>query len=282
MLRNNRVSTGYIGYALLSLLLLTSCSDATNSPPTGQASGLAIRGAVAYQRGQDVFVKDFGGRPRLVAKNASFPRWSPDGDSLVVVNGNKIIEVDVKSKARKTLATASDPRAVAWSSSGDRVFFTDGRRVRVVDRHSLKTRVVARGHTFRELDIDPTGRRLVSTVRGSGISIRLFDLETGESERLAKGCSASFSPDGTLVSNLVSGHRQLVLLSSANGKRARILNAPKGIKYDNHFWTNHPDWIAGELEGRETDIVLINAIDGSVHRITQVGDASRADIFISE
>ncbi len=110
--------------------------------------------------------------------------------------------------------------------------------------------------------------------------MRVFDLRTGESKHLSDGCSASYSPDGSLVSKLVSGHRKLALLNATSGKAVRTLSASKGIKYDNHFWTNHPDWIAGELEGNNTDVLIINTKNGAIRRITKVGNASRADVYI--
>ena len=163
---------------------------------------------------------------------------------------------------------------------GRRVYFTDGKKVRAVNLADGSERIVARGYTFRELDLHPGGARMVSTVRSGGVRIRSFDLSSGGSRELAKGCSASFSPDGKLVTNLLSGHDRIGLISPDDGSRRRVLKAPDGLTYDNQFWTNDPNWIAGETEGRQRDIILIHSRTGNVLRVTNVGDATRGDVYI--
>ncbi len=259
------------------LLTATGCSD--EPPPLALSSGEPVAGKVAYQTDEGVFVQPIGGRPSLVAAGAGYPRWSADGKRLAAVRGRDILVIGADS-APQAVARADQPRAVAWGPAGDWLYFTDADRVRAVHLRDGRQRVVARGFTFRELDIHPDGRTLVATVRSGGVRIRSFDLAGGESRELARGCSASFSPDGELVTNLLGGHREIGLISTDSGRTRRVLEAPDGVTYDNQYWTNHPDWIAGETEGRRNDIILIHARTGAVHRVTDVGDAARGDVFI--
>ncbi len=266
--------------ALGGTFLLAACADAPEPKPAAASPAPPVEGVAAFQRGDHVYLQNIGGEPRLLSRNTSWPRWSPDGTMIVAVRGREIVEFTLNGGGARVLARADDPRAVAWHPTGRQVFFTDGDRVRAVDRESLKDWTVARDYTFRELDVSPDGRRLVTTVRDFGVKIRMVDIRSGESRELADGCSASFSPGGEFVTNLLSGHRQIALLSPRDGSQLRVLDAPAGLEYDNQYWTNHPDWVAGESEGDRRDVILIHAGDGRVFRVTDVGDASRADVFI--
>lgn len=268
--------------ALGSVFLLGACADDPGPELDAvAASGPPVEGKVAFQRGDHTYIQEIGGEPRLLSKNTSWPRWSPDGSMIVAVRGRAIVEFQLGGGGSRVLARADAPRAVAWHPTGRQVFFTDGERVRAVDRESGKHWTVTRDYTFRELDVSPDGRRLVTTVRDFGVKIRMVDIREGSSRELADGCSASFSPDGGLVTNLLSGHRRIALLSPDTGKQVRVLDAPKGLKYDNQYWTNHPDWVTGESEGEQHDIILIHTGESRVHRVTDVGDATRGDVYIS-
>jgi hypothetical protein len=265
---------------ILAGVALSGCGDSNGSAESTPIAESSLSYSVAYQRGDDVFVKDHDAEPRLLVRNATHPRWDPDGSRVATVSARNILVVDAHSGEATTVATAADPVTVAWHPSGERLFFTDRNMVRIVDLETQAVSTVVEGHRVLELDVAPDGTTLVGTVRRSGYAIRVFDLEAGNSRNIARGCSASISPDGKMVTNLLSGHRNLDLIKPANGDRVRLLDAPDGVVYDNQYWTNHPDWIAGELEGDKRDIVLINATDGRVRRVTDEGTASRGDVFI--
>jgi dipeptidyl aminopeptidase/acylaminoacyl peptidase len=265
-----------------ALLALAACGDAAAPPASHGMPEAGMSGKVVYQRGSDIYVQAIGGKPSLLQRGASHPRWSPDGRTVAVVGERRILLIDVESGDSRSVAEVRSPRTVAWHPSGRFVYFSDGDKVREVDIVSGRDRSVISGHKMLELDVGPDGRTLVGTRQRFGYSIMVFDIESGDVRSLESGCSASISPDGTLITNLLDGHQRLALLATSDGSRQRILEAPAGITYDNQFWTNHPDWIAGETEGSTTDIVLINARDGHVRQITEVGDASRADVYLDE
>jgi len=266
--------------AMASGLAVAGCGDPDPPLPAESSEPPPLTGTAAFQRGSDVYVQDIGGAPRLLVENASYPRWSPDGESVAVVSGKRILVVDAGSGKAREIARADDPVAVAWHPDGNRVFYTDGKSVRAAPASGGASDVIATGYRLLEMDVGPGGRTLVGTHKGFDYEIVWFDFERGENRTLEPGCSASFSPDGALVSNLLGGHQRLALISVANGGHARVLNTPGEVRYDNHFWTNHPDWIAGELEGDRRDIVLIHAGDGRIRKVTDVGNASRGDVHI--
>ncbi len=266
--------------AMACALAVAACGDPDPPLPAESSEPPPLAGIAAFQRGSDVYVQDIGGAPRLLVENASYPRWSPDGESVAVVSGKRILVVEAGSGKVREIARADDPVAVAWHPDGSRVYYTDGKSVRAAPASGGVGEVIATGYRLLEMDVGPGGRTLVGTHKGFDYEIVWFDLESGENRTLEAGCSASFSPDGALVSNLLGGHQRLALISVAGGGHARVLNTPGEVRYDNHFWTNHPDWIAGELEGDRRDIVLIHAGDGRIRKITDVGNASRGDVHI--
>ncbi len=268
-------------FPMLAVAALSACGEAPEEvqPRNAAKDGLTV--SVVYQSGNDIHVIHRGESPRVVLKGASYPRFSPDAERVVAVRGREIVVVPSRGGASRVIATAESPRAVAWSDSGDRVFYSDGDRVMVVNADGGRVRAAWSGQRVLELDAGPDDR-LVGTVKGFGYAIFLFDPGVGEAHRLASGCSASFSPDGRLVSNLLDGHRSMAFLPARPGVESRKIKAPDGIQYDNHMWTNHPDWIAGELEGDRRDIILINTRDGRVRRVTEDGNASRGDVFIHD
>lgn len=259
---------------------LSGCGDSNGLAQTEPISDSSLAYSATYQLGNDVFVKDHDADQRLLVRHASHPRWSPDGERVAAVSEREILVVHARSGEATPVATAEDPVTVAWHPSGEKLFFTDGNTVRMVELGTRSVSTVVEGHRVLELDVGPDGKTLVGTVKRMGYSIHVFDLTTGDSKNIAKGCSASMSPDGTLVTNLLNDHENLDLIKPDSGDRVRLLEAPAGVVYDNQYWTNHPDWIAGELEGDKHDIILINATDGRVRRITNEGRATRGDVYI--
>jgi Tol biopolymer transport system component len=277
---HRRRTVGWLVAALLAAVTLSACGDSTDSVDKAAIGQSRLSFSVVYEKDGDIYLRESDGPSRRVLENASYPRWSPDGSRFAAVAGRGIVVVGTGGRVSR-VAKAGDPRAITWHPSGRAVFFSDGERVRVVDLDSGETRVVVEGYRALELDAGPGGRTLVATVRRlGGYAIRLFDLVSGDSRALSRGCSASLSPDGRLVTSLLNDHRRLELLAAVDGHRIRLLEAPAGITFDNHYWTNDPHWIAAETEGEQRDIILVNADDARVWRATSDGDAGRGDVFI--
>lgn len=265
--------------ALLTALVLAGCGEAADeSTPVPSMESHPMVLSVVYERGDDVMIRRRGGAAARLLAGARYPRFSADGTQVAAVRGSSVVVVSAEGGEDRVVARGDAPQAVAWDAAGKRVYFSDGKRIQVVDADGGQVTTVRDGYRVLELDAGPDGA-LVGTVKGLGYAIYRFPPD-GEPEKLAAGCSASFSPDGALVSNLLDGHRGMSLMSVRNGVPSRSITAPGEIRYDNHVWTNHPDWIAGETEGERHDIVLIHAVDGRVLRVTDDGDAHRGDVFI--
>ena len=272
--------------ALLILAAATGCGNASVPSASDEASSDRTlsnlpRGVIVFERPDGIYKQTLGERkPELLARGASYPRWSHDGTQIAFVQGHRIMRMDAAGGEPEALADADDPRAVAWMPDGNEILFTDGKKVRGVQLQTRAVRDVASGYTFRELDVSHDGLHLVATIRGFGPRIRIFDLATRDSRELSAGCSASFSPDGQRVTRNEDGHRTLSLVNPADGKVAGAVHAPQGATFDNQFWSNHPDWVTSQTEGKTTDILIHHVPSDGVAQVTHLGDAGRPDLFV--
>jgi Tol biopolymer transport system component len=61
-------------------------------------------------------VASSGGKPRLLARSATYPSWSPRSDRLVAVRDNALITIDLEGNLR---VLEQDPATAGWSFSPD-------------------------------------------------------------------------------------------------------------------------------------------------------------------
>ena len=239
------------------------------------------RGVVVFERTDGIYRQTLGEKtPVSLAREGTYPRWSSDGKQVAFVRGRKIMRVDAGGGEPELLAEAEDPRAVAWMPDGSEVLFTDGKKVKAVQLQTRAIRTVASGYTFREIDVAHDGHSMTATIRSFGPRIRIFDLAANHSRELSAGCSSSFSPDGKLVTRNEDGHHRLSLVNAANGKVSGSIHSPQSTPFDNQFWSNDPDWIASQTEGKSTDILIHHIPSDRFAQVTMTGDAGRPDLFI--
>ena len=270
---------------ILCVLLFAGCGNPESGanaagPSVETKPPAALENAkLVFQRPEGVFLQRVGREPELLVEGGSWPRWSADGSFVAFVRGNRIGRILLESGRVEFLADAGDPNAVAVPPGGEEIWFTDGDAVKAVSTLDRTVRTLAEGPRFLEIDAGPEGRRLVATVKHLGYRIRTYDVVAGSSDTLAKGCSASFSPDGTTVTNNLDGHTRLALLDAGSGASGGVVPAPSGIKTDNQFWSNHPDWIVSMAE--ESGNVLAHRVsDGRVWRLYGGGGADRPDMYV--
>ncbi len=240
-----------------------------------------IDGSMAFTFEGDVYKVDIGSRePTLLVKDGSYPRWSPDGAFIAFVRGNSIMRVRSDGANEEKLAAASEARAVAYHPKGSHVLFTDKKAVRSVELQTGTVETVLEGWTVRELDVSSDGRRLAATVRRAGYHVYVFDLETGESKRLARGCSANMSPDGRLVSLNKSGHRVLGFLSSESGEASGAIHALPDRRFDNHSWSNEQDWMVCVSEEDAQNVFAHRISTDEAFQLTFRGNCNRPDLYV--
>lgn len=242
-----------------------------------------VTGTLLYQRPDGIYTLDLHGKvPVRIVEHGTYPRWSPDGQGIALVQGNAIMVAGRRGEGLRRVATATRARAVCFTADGRALLFTDGKILKQVDLATLAVTNLWQDDEFLEVDMAGDGRRIAVTVRGLfGYRVKVFDLVTGEARTVAVGCSASLSPDGSLVTVNGGRHDELHLYNWDNLSLAAMIKAPPGLKFDNQFWSNHPQLLVATSEGEDRDIYLQNWRSNESLRLTESGDCDRADLHVT-
>lgn len=274
---------------LLALAGGTGCQQETQQPKTGsllpQPPPIVLREArLIFQRPDGIYLSSpVASSPRLITRNATYPRWLPDGTRFVFIRDNRVMQHDTGNGTERELARDDLIQAVAVNPSSGDILFATGNGIHRVGSATGKTERLIHGQ--RALELDAHGTTLVTTekipLRGFGIKRYALADTAGDAAGgtlLGRGCSASLSPDGTLATLNLDGHRELAILDVKEGRIRQTIPAPTGIQLDNQYWSNHPDWIAAVSHGG--DILLQRVSDAACWQLTTTGDTDRPDLFV--
>lgn len=283
-----RFGTAVIVATGIGLLMLPEGSGDVKEVSAGevrgvdQASGIQLRGRLVYERPDGIYLTDIeSNNSRRLAEGGTYPRWSPDGNHIAFVQKTSIMLISSKGGKVRLLANANEPRALCFTADGRDVLFTDGKRLRRVE---VKTRIISDlplNGRFLELDMNRDARYLAATVKTTtGYKVRLYSLSDFSGRTVARGCSASLSPDGSLVTVNSNDHKELHLYNTQNLQRKGSVETGKGSRFDNQFWSNHPDWLVSTFEGKKKDIFLHNLAKSTAYQVTFTGDSDRGDLFV--
>jgi uncharacterized membrane protein YbhN (UPF0104 family) len=257
-------------------------------PPQKQSAGLlqqlpeGLTGKIVYEHDGGIFLGDIReAQHHRLAPSGRYPRWSPDGTLVAFIDGKQLVVMDSDGGHKKVVATADTLHTFAFGPGGRWLLFADGRKLHKLTLPDGSVQPLAVDGDFREIDIDISGRFAAVTVKSlTGYSVRLVSLEEEDVRSIAKGCSASLSPAGDRISALDGDHRMLHLHDTGSGVHVDTVSAPSGTTFDNHFWSNHPDWLASTLEGENHDILIHHIPSGASYQVTSNGDSDRADLFL--
>ncbi len=271
-----------------ALLFPIDSGGTSQVPPQKPAAGLlkqppeGLTGRIVYEHDGGIFLGDITEvHHHRLAPSGRYPRWSPDGTLVAFIDGKQLVVMDGGGGHKSVAATADTLHTFAFGPDGRWLLYADGRKLHKLTLPDGPVQALAVGGDFRELDIDISGRFAAATEKSlTGYSVRLVSLEEEEVLTIAKGCSASLSPGGDRISALGGDHRMLHLYDTGNGVHVDTVSAPSGTTFDNHFWSNHPDWLASTLEGENHDILIHHIPSGSSYQVTSNGDSDRADLFL--
>ncbi|MEM1598399.1 MAG: S9 family peptidase [Pyrobaculum sp.] len=180
---------------------------AKSTPSGSRIAFLSRRGFEEKERGVGLYVVEWGGEPRLLAKFLGVLDfgWSPDGERLFVVAYEGSREDDVKHVARLPLWINDFGYAYNVSS-----------HLYIVDVYSGVAERITHGDVkVLRASWSPDGWRIAYTVAPNWktpyiFDVVLYDLRTGHASPLASGFSGmgdlAWSPDGRLVAFI--GHRR--------------------------------------------------------------------------
>jgi hypothetical protein len=243
-----------------------------------------LHGKVVFERPDGIYIQELGTtQAKMLLNGGRYPRWSPDGTRVASIQGNMLVVTRISDKSNQRLIRINKPRALAWYPDGSALLYSDGRALKKVNLDTGSSAVLASSGPYFELDIGASGDLILATTKGKvgiGWQVRGIDLRENNEWKVAPGCSASLSPDGRYATNLLSSHQILQFHDVELREFVGQISAPGGLKFDNHFWSNHPDWIASESEGKSRDIYAHNIHSDIAYRITSTGDAGRPDIYI--
>jgi len=243
-----------------------------------------VEGRVVYQRPDGIYSVKIGRKQeKRLSKNGSNPRWSPTGKSIVFVHRNEIRIMDRKGGQKKTLAQAQKAKAVCFDHSGKAVLFTDKKTIKRVYIKTGKIETILRGkYDFLELDISNDGKVLAVTVKTPlGYQVRRINLHSKNRKNVARGCSATLSPDSRYITVNGRKHRFLNLYNLHTLKLEKQLSAPYGRRFDNQFWSNHKDWLVSKSEDDAENIYIHHIPTDSSYQITTSGNCDRPDFYVS-
>jgi uncharacterized protein (TIRG00374 family) len=247
---------------------------------------LTQRGAKVVYQCKDGLCKKIIGKklPVRLTHSGSYPRWSPDGRWIAFVRGKAIMRMASDGKNVQVMVKAQTPRAVAWAPDGREVVFTDGKAVKAVHLDTLAVETLIKGSKFLEIDMarSSQGNIIAATVKTVfSFQVKTFNLKTGKNRAIARGCSASLSPDGQLATVNADSHEQLDLYWVHSGVKKGQIDAPHNLKFDNQYWSNRQDWIVSKSEGMRANIFVHHVRTNRALQVTFSGDCDRPDLYIT-
>jgi Tol biopolymer transport system component len=240
-----------LGVAVIAIFAHTTSSFSTTARGAGSAS--AASSWIAFQRDSDLWlVRPSGSKPRLVARGASDPAWSPDGRQLAFSRregseaGLYVVDVDGGGERRLRRERAgTTPVVMSWSPNGRMIAF-----YRQFSRPGICGPLQRAGDFY--------------VVNTDGSSVRRLTRH-GQ----AHYASATWSPDSKRIA-IVSCHDRggdpEIYVIEADGSGERRLTRRPGWDFVAGWSRDGRDLLAsGEERGGPADLYLMSA-DGRGRR----------------
>lgn len=119
--------------------------------------------------------------------------WSPDGRAVAFVGDSRLRVLEPSTQRMRTFGRATD---FDWAPSGRRIvtmFGEGGGPLEIVSLAGTRRRIGRR--PARSPDWSPRGERIAYVDTETG-DIRILDVRSGQTARVARGTSPAWSPDG--------------------------------------------------------------------------------------
>ncbi len=236
-----------------------------------------------FEKGRDIYLQSLSaGKMQQVASASRYPRWSFSGDQFAFIQGKDIVTVQHTDLHQTHRISADAPHALCFSQNDTHLLYSDGNILYELNLADNSKKVLLKSHTIYEIDSSSDGGKIAFTEKPfSGYQVVLFTRKDNKKRVVKKGCSASLSPDGSLVSVLSGDHRKLFLYNTESLELAKTLHAPPSRTFDNQAWSNENDLVLSTIEGKTTSLALHNIINSEYIMLTPQGDFDRGDIFLT-
>lgn len=278
----------------LFVFSLAGCGAAPASGPITLAAETLLPGFpdtlggahLLYEREGGIFYAIPGKGPAVkVVDQGSWPRWFPAGDAFVFVRDDDLLVYTFSNNQERAVYRADEgghkPLSPDVHPVSGEIWFIAGNQIKSVDIKNGQVGSRFSGNDFRELDISPDGTFAAVTVkRLAGYQVERIDLVDGSFRKIGRGCSASISGNGALITVNLAGHTRLAMHDSISGNPLKILESPNQLKLDNQKCSNHPDWMVGIAEDRERAVILQNTADGRAWQLVGESGCDRPDLLI--
>ncbi len=268
------------------IFLFPIAAGAALLSPAVQQESVTVTGSMIFEKGSDIYLQSYpSGKMERIASASRYPRWSSSGKQFAFIQGKDIVTVraDDPQPTQHRRISAEAPHALSFSQNDTHLLYNDGNILYELNLADNSVKKLFTSHTIYEIDSSRSGDKIAFTEKPlSGYQVVLFDRKDKTMRTVRKGCSASISPDGSLVSVLSGNHRKLFIYDTENLEIAEILDAPPAKKFDNQAWSNDKDLVLSTIEGKATSLALHNIRNSAYIILTPLEDYDRGDFFLSK
>ncbi|MEN8190655.1 MAG: hypothetical protein ABFS19_12485 [Thermodesulfobacteriota bacterium] len=263
---------------------VSSDSSRLFSQPAVSASPARPDGWLVYQTPQGIYkIHSSGKGGKLLAPKGRLPRWSPDGKKIGFIRGNDIVLMAGDGTRERLLTKGTGVRTLCFHPAGRSLLFSDKKGLHSIDLRGGAVKTIATGHEIWELDLAGKPVVMIATVKTLvGWRVKIIAPGHGKGQPVSMGCSASLSPDGRYATVNSRSHKELYFFEAKSKKKVHRIKSPRGIKFDNQLWSNHPQWLVSSVGKSKTNrrIYLNHAVSGTAFRLTSV-HSDRGDFFVT-
>lgn len=241
-----------------------------------------VSGFTVFEGPDGIYRQEIGHREaERILEGARYPRISPQGDSLACLLENTLTLLPFADLKPVPLVEVDRPRTLCWIPETRHLLYSDGSDVKRLEVDTGRiSRMPIPGPVY-EINATENAARVAMTVKSTfGYEVRVFDLTQEKAKVVGKGCSANLTPNGALATVLRSDHRMLDVYRWETGERILGVSAPGSWKFDNQYWSNHPDWLVSETEGTFRQSFIHHVPSDTAYQVTYDIPSGRPDLFI--